>query len=220
MEFVVADTPVATPLVRYTGSGNLSNPSITAAFLTDGDSSGTVSKGDTLALTYSETITVPSGVTLVASMFVLPVSLDTFGGSGLTIQKTASNVIQIKLGDSPTLTLPGTFATTTTSAGSPSGINMAGTDTRIVDNDSNPVVASTVPVDIGGSLALVASSSSSSSSSSGGGTPDSKRGTDSICAATRADLSVRILGVLRTLRDLLLATPFGRLGAFFYYFLS
>lgn len=221
LHVIVADTPIATPLVRYAGSGNLSNPSITAAFLTDGDSSGTVSKGDTLALTFSETITIPSGVTLVASMFSLPVTLDTFGGSGLTIQKTASNVIQIKLGDSPTLTLAGTFSSATTSAGSPSGINMAGTDTRIVDNDSNPVVASATAVDIGGSLALVVVPGSGGGSEiGGGGTPDDKRGTDSLCAASRANASGRPLGVLRTLRELLLATPFGRLVALFYYFLS
>jgi hypothetical protein len=219
LHVILVDTPAGTSVVRYTTSGTLSNPTISSASLTDGDSSGTVSKGDTLLLTFSETITIPNGVTLSTNIFTLPVIGDTFGGAGLAISLFSSSAIQIKLGESPVLTVPGTFSSATTSAGSPSGINVAGTDTRIVDSDSNPVVAATSPVDIGGTLAG-SSSSSSSSSSAGGGTPDSKRGTDSICLFSRGGLSPSILGVLRLLREMALATPVGRLLAALYYLVS
>lgn len=119
-------------------------PSLTAAVFVDNNSNGHMEAGDFIALTFSENVLVDGGCTSAIAVttangsgadFDLPVTSDS-AGSGAAIILYNSNTINLILGTSPVLLVNGTYDGTTT-AGSPSGINIGDSiDAGLITDDS------------------------------------------------------------------------------------
>ncbi|HOD39341.1 MAG TPA: hypothetical protein PKL57_02180, partial [Candidatus Wallbacteria bacterium] len=123
-------------------------PSITSAVFTDVDNMG-MGKGDTLVLTFTEPILISN---VVESDFRLPVLNDILGAGPAFAVGPTSSQLTITLGTNPVLMVPGVFAQTSTSAGSPSGINISTLlqPGHITDQAGNNAIPSIAPVDITG----------------------------------------------------------------------
>jgi hypothetical protein len=133
-----------------TGSASASSTagaSLISAVLDDWDSSGSVSEGDWLTLTFSQDVVTSIGVR--PEDFALPVLGDSLG-SGASVLVTVSgappdNEVDIVLGKNPRLTIAGTFDPKKLSPGASSGIDVTPT-ILIRDREGRPVRAG--PVDI------------------------------------------------------------------------
>lgn len=123
-------------------------PSITSAVYTDVDNMG-MGRGDTLVLSFTEPILI-SGV--VDSDFTLPVLNDSFGSGPEFAVGPSSSQLTITLGTNPVIMVPGVFSQTSTSAGSPSGINISTLlqPGHITDQAGNNAIPSIAALDITG----------------------------------------------------------------------
>jgi hypothetical protein len=123
-------------------------PSITSAVYTDIDNMG-MGRGDTLVLTFTEPILISN---VVDSDFTLPVLNDIFGSGPTFAVGPSSSQLTITLGTNPVLMVPGVFSQISTSAGSPSGINISTLlqPGHITDQAGNNAIPSIAAVDIKG----------------------------------------------------------------------
>jgi len=123
-------------------------PSITSAVYTDVDNMG-MGQGDTLVLSFTEPILL-SGV--VDSDFTLPVLNDILGSGPTFSVGPSTSQLTITLGTNPVIMVPGVFSLTSTSAGSPSGINISTLlqPGHITDQAGNNAIPAVAPVDITG----------------------------------------------------------------------
>jgi fibronectin-binding autotransporter adhesin len=154
----------ATPTVTVVANGDLviatdagiaatdkALPVLTATGWTDGGAAG-VSAGDTLTLTFSESV---STVAMVPADIGLPVTNDTL--STTTIANQTNATISMTLAGTPLLSPTGTYLPSFTAVGFPSGI-FIDVMTHITDaNGNNPLAGSAATaVDLSGTLAALA----------------------------------------------------------------
>ena len=144
-----AAVPAAQPvdITGVTGSG----PQITKAIWCDVDKSGTISSGDTLAVTFNKAIVVPAppSSSITRTLFNVPVSGDYLDFTAYA--NTATYELTLTLGGSARFIIPGIY-NNNNSAGQPSGIDIiaggvpAGT---ITDVSGNVAIPSSAITDIG-----------------------------------------------------------------------
>jgi hypothetical protein len=102
-------------------------PLMERAFYSDVNKNTSVDQGDLLTVQFGRRMRV-NGAT--ASNFYLPVTGDSLGlGATISINSVNDTQVVITLGNSPILTIPGIFSMSTTTAGSPSGIDISATMT-------------------------------------------------------------------------------------------
>lgn len=100
-------------------------PLLASAVYADTDTSGTVTQGDTVTLSFTGTVELfTSSTYLPGRTFILPVDLDNFG-SGATAQKTSPTTVVITVGAGATFDVPGTHTVGDYDVDSPSGIDIA-----------------------------------------------------------------------------------------------
>lgn len=100
-------------------------PIILSAVYTDVDASGTPTQNDTIVVTFTGDIdTSLTGGFPPGWVFILPVTWDHFGGSGVSAQKTAGNVITINVGAGAKFTVNGTHAVGSYTVDSSSGLDV------------------------------------------------------------------------------------------------
>jgi hypothetical protein len=105
-------------------AADTATPEVIDAVLTDANDNGVADAGEVLTLIFDRGVIVRPAQLSQAS-FSLPVSGDSLGGAGFAVAGNTENsrFVDITLGASPTLTIPGAFGPTT--PGSPSGIDIA-----------------------------------------------------------------------------------------------
>lgn len=102
-------------------------PRIQSVTLTDVNNNGSVEGGDQLVLTMTRSVVVTAAA-VRTSHFFLPVEGDSLGGAGFAVGTNPYNTRQmvLTLGSGAQLTPAGDFAMTQRTAGSPSGLDIAG----------------------------------------------------------------------------------------------
>jgi hypothetical protein len=124
---MVANTSLAhasgTGLVQAEGSGTAATdaaaPVLLSSSWTDGGAGG-VSAGDTLTLTFSESVTTAS---MTVGDLGLPVTGDTLSSTAIADQ--TGSTLSMTLAGSPRLTPGGAYSAAATTAGKPSGVYLA-----------------------------------------------------------------------------------------------
>jgi hypothetical protein len=96
-------------------------PVLVSATWTDGGTAGVVDAGDTVALTFSETV---ASASMVVGDLGLPVTSDTLDTTTISNQ-TGTNTITFNLAGAPKMNPGGTYSSGTLGAGSASGIYLA-----------------------------------------------------------------------------------------------
>ena len=117
-----------------------SAPVLVSARFVDADNDGAMGRGDLILASFNKPVSVPAGAT-VAENFSLPVSGDSFGASpSLSVASTQANGrgVVITLGAGAFLSLGGTFSASSTTAGSPSGLEVAVSPTITDTVSSSP----------------------------------------------------------------------------------
>lgn len=105
---------------------------------TDSDNSGTINTGDKLRFTFDKKITLKNG-NITQADFQMPVTGDTLSGTGNFVAGSNTTIDFTLAAAGNSFMIAGTYSNATTSANSPSGIDiLPGAPTNIVDDFNNP----------------------------------------------------------------------------------
>lgn len=201
-----------------TGSQNLA-PVPIAAVYQDVDSSASITAGDVIDISFSSNVTLTS---LPINKIQMPVLGDRIDPASV-VSQIGGNKLRITLAASSVFHVSGTFSAAALTESSPSGINLLSTVSGVQDLAGRSAAPAAAAIDItAGTPGFSDSPGTTATTSSnpalaGARAPSTGPGGGKACVIERTFEANAVFAVLRSFRDLMLSSAFGRLLTGIYY---